>query len=135
MSASTPMNVASRELCAKLYKLSKLGNPRTEDSPVAFWWEKNEQWRVSTLITKGGVPAYDLGYLLRELAAIDPSTVTRPMVELGDEPEVMGVWEARCLVYGNEPDSTQFMGQGGDTPEDALCGLFIQLFKEEIIGA
>lgn len=123
------MNVASLELCTELYGLSG--------------WEANHEWGFIAAhaetdpepyeIDNGEpvCPAYDLGYLLRQLENIEETIILRY-----NNPARMGAvalpqWNGQYTV------ATARMQQGdypiGDTPEDATAKLAIELFKQGIL--
>lgn len=107
------MNTASLELCRELYELSG--------------WTTDEEHPDENMVKEGHF-SYDLGYLLRKL----PVTISRTGT-LGSRYEDVtlrrikkDVWIA---YYNGNRDG---YGQA-DTPENALCQLAIQLFKQGIL--
>lgn len=117
------MNVASKELCEKLFKLSRWDN-------TYFWWNRDEQ-RVpgKQMVVQSGkifpsdFPAYDAGYLLRKL----PYKVDLRQLRNG--------WSASFSnnSYRRFGDERRDAYGKADIPEDALCELSIQLFEQEIL--
>lgn len=101
------MTAASLELCKQLFELTG--------------WDAEEHW-ASEWVTRGQVPAYDLGFLLRKL----PKKVGRThftMRHIGKSKYVAGEWEVGYRgIHGH-----------GDTPEDAACLLAIELFKQGVL--
>lgn len=106
------MNVASRKLCEELYKLSG--------------WHDGSAW-TDTRDPKHAIsnyPKYNLGYLLRKLPGI-PEVKRRAGRK----------WAAVCRIGavedGKIADKTAWTR--ADTPEDAVCKLAIELFKQGIL--
>lgn len=102
------MNVASLELCKELYELSG-------------WGAELNDWRSNSgTVISGAYPAYDLGYLLRKLPNDHMINFSRPPVKLYQSGHS---WTAE---YGGF--------KSGDTaPEDAVCKLAIELFKQGVL--
>ncbi len=124
------MNVASLELCKELYEVS---GRQTENNyhdnfgtPDVLSASVNQD---STYYKAGICPAYDAGFLLRKLPMqnghhwLQLTTTTR--------------WWAG---YEDNANDLVFMVNGkkmlfeSDTPEDALCKLAIELFKQGVLG-
>lgn len=119
------MNVASLDLCRELYELSgwsdtyfhwggahvKGGTPRT-------WRVTAIKGRAGTTPIKYSYPAYDLGFLLRKLPAMDEHN---DFITLFHSPT--GPW---VMDYADDEFEA-------DTPEDAACKLAIELFKQEVL--
>lgn len=116
------MNVASQELCKELYELSGWSNP----APGVYEIEK--AWRPTPLASgtnyrlinigpnmPADIPAYQLGYLLRKLPG--SPLVKRMYIDKND------AWKAEAAEHL----------QVGDTPEDAVCALAIELFKQGVL--
>lgn len=104
--------VASLELCKELYELSGWIDP-----------SQNGYSHVP------GAPYYSLGYLLRKLAVVQ--MITLRYVHSGyrlslDSPEWYDKWI--CFL----PDTRQGDYIVADTPEDAVCKLAIELWKQGI---
>jgi len=119
------MNVASLELCKELYELSG-------------WycgdniWHYSEFNGLSTLAPadddigrtyKKLCPAYDLGYLLRKLQTTVIRNNVRAIGVQYQQPRGSAEWRAGY---------TGIYCYGG-TPENALCKLAIELFKQGIL--
>lgn len=107
------VNVASKELCAKLKKLSGWSDTTfcwNGQIIPAFWPEEMRAHDVDSF------PAYDLGYLLRRLP--QGSSISR-----GTDKR----YYAECPVPIGE------MTLFGSTPEDAACKLVIELLKSKVI--
>lgn len=126
------MNTASLENCKKLYELSGWEDVsyswvRKGDSKSIIHRSHSEYAGVMADADFAN-PAYDLGYLLRELPAKIPSNehsnndwlILEKIVGAQD-----GDWVAR---YG-----TQYIYQS-DTPEDCCALLAIKLIEEGIIN-
>lgn len=136
------MHVASLELCKELYELSEWGKTEwaygkwTPEDKKPFMAEYNygefghDAFRVA--------PAYDLGYLLRKLRAIDDPDNGEPK-NIYVELTVLENYSNATAVRGitdvgiNQPRQRQLPSCEADTPEDALCKLAIELFKQEIL--
>lgn len=110
------MHVANKELSEELYRLSGWSDTGSayrlwNDGQTDFEWEKTEpigrygQYRM--------LPAYSLSYLLRKLP---------------DGTKIQKGYKYWAWVK-NMRDSSQ----EADTPEDALCSLAIELFKQKIL--
>lgn len=140
------MNVASLELCKELYELSEWRDCEWQ------YWNGTAHNDISEITLEWGygnygdncAPAYDLGYLLRKLpsrvdkgrknyrfvltnSTSDESWVAdylMPFWQKGLPDRGIEVW----LHYGNRAKLTE-----ADTPEDAVCKLTIELFKQEIL--
>lgn len=106
------VNVASKELCAKLKKLSGWSDTTfcwNGQIIPAFWPEEMRAHDVDSF------PAYDLGYLVRKL----------PPFSLHRYPADNGLYTAES--------SDGWALEQGDTPEDAACKLAIELLKLKVI--
>ncbi len=107
------MNVARLDLSKELYELSEW------DNGWYSYWGRGVVARDST--EQRICPAYDLGYLLRKLPKMGSISVT----------SIIGAgWEA--VYHGNRGDLYERRYQA-DTPEDAVCKLAIELFKQDIL--
>ena len=134
------MNVASLELSNELYELSKWRN-------TEYWWRLHKPNGLSKLYTfhemdadrfrfrnspeahrfseeNDFFPAYDLGCLLRKLP--DNGLARRLTIARDSN----GTWVA-CFHDTNSCDD--FDRSHGDTPEDAVTKLAIELFKQGIL--
>jgi hypothetical protein len=123
------MNTANLELCKELWKLSGW---ETDD-----WYDLDDSGRpfehLATLedidLQDTGneyIPAYDLGYLLRKLPKfveyLAEPVKYRPLLKIEDETYTIGYSFAGWKVFAE-----------ADTPEDAVCNLTIELFKQGIL--
>lgn len=104
------MQVASLELCKKLYKVS--GWRDTDQH-----WDALKSWPIA-------LPKYELGYLLRKL----PSKQGRYSLSL--EEIRAGNWICGYLGNGN---IARFAYGQGTTPENAAAKLCIELFNQHIL--
>lgn len=103
------MNVANKELCKELYDVSGWGDG--PDMQKLDWLDYYDSWSV---------PAYPLGYLLRKLP--DGSYLSKGK----------RLYTASTGNYkaGQNPFPYTLHA---DTPEDALCQLAIELFKQGVL--
>lgn len=109
------MNVANLSLCKELYELSGW-----DETYHLHPDENSNAYKAS--------PAYDLGYLLRKL----PWNLEAPYGKY-----------CSAHMYLNKQKSHYRVGylfysqynQTANMPEDALCKLAIELFKQEILHA
>ena len=129
------MNVASLELCKELYELSPgdatylkwAYDPTYVTYPIGDgeWFQSGirphtERWTDKEYYFLRYCPAYDLGYLLRKLPE---------EVEFTNKCDDEGAY--RATFYNH---SAQTKGQvEAPSPEDALCQLAIELFKQGIL--
>lgn len=120
------MNVASLELCKELYELSEWD----EQFPVLLHYLDNEVWHKKLYQSDARdeltyCPAYTLGYLLRKLPA--------------DNETMVGYWKGGWKAVYVAPNGTEWRATtrsylgAGDTPEDAVTKLTIELFKQNIL--
>lgn len=112
------MNVCSLELAKELYSVS--------DWTTGYWYCANcekvfDETIISNHELKKLCPAYDLGFMIRKL----PGTILKHAVV--DDKDF---YFAEYLI-GNNPNFTH--GTGGDTPEDCLAMLAIELFKQGVL--
>jgi hypothetical protein len=115
------MHVASLENCKALYEVSGW---KTEDFE---WYHHNTTDTPDLTYVPGGSdlygepvwPAYDLGYLLRQLAVYWDTSIRSEVTQ----------WcaETRTDRYN------RFERARADTPEDAACKLAIELFKQGVL--
>ena len=120
------MNVASLELCKELYELSGW-----EDiSTGAQYWLEFKGQEAALFGFKfayefdDGIPAYDLGYLLRKLP---------PRIVLSQR--TGKTWDADCYcgqVNGVRVKDTSVYAHA-NTPENATAKLCIELIKQGIL--
>lgn len=132
------MHVASLELCKELYELSGWDDCDNWAShkDMAFisddtFLEMNPKWQKEA-------PAYDLGYLLRKLPAAITPAVDLKKVAIKD----MGTYflyiqkshDGAVASYNKVQNSLATLYiKSADTPENALCALAIELFKQKIL--
>jgi hypothetical protein len=119
------MNVASLKLCKELYELSGwIETPFAYDISYADNWLRHIEDFPKNSRERQGVsmiPAYDLGYLLRKL----PMSVEIRNHHLDKlKGVVRGGWAGDMMTRQHLM---------ADTPEDALCKLCIELFKQGIL--
>lgn len=107
------MNVASLELCKKLYELSGWEG----DEDIYMHQERSKWVKGKGSYITNLVPAYDLGYLLRKL----------PAVHNHDYLQLRKVNSDLWVAYYPE------IGGHADTSEDATAKLAIELFKQGIL--
>jgi hypothetical protein len=122
------IQTAKRELCQKLSLLS--GWSDTD----LYWyvdWLLQDTWRVGYLGTPSNettIPAYDLGYLIRNLPA--QVSIKR---EYDASPELPEETPAQYRALYDTVDGCHFW-LGEETPEDAACVLAIELFKQGVLS-
>lgn len=137
------MTVASLELCKQLYKLS---NWKIDEYPYAGYCTQPDcPGRQDGELIYGGycescslavldTPAYDLGFLLRKLPKYIP-TYKNGTIHPADDYQLHIVggfdndWISQYAGLGDLP----LYIQSADTPENALCKLAIELFKQGIL--
>lgn len=132
------MNVASLELCKELYELSGWGDTSE------FYVNGMLQHGIDTAFEDHAIktnypgysPAYDLGYLLRKLpgqvleSTDIPKKMTSHPLRL-EAPEVNWPSDGKKWAFFYENHKT--LWSEGDTPEDAICALAIELFKQGVL--
>lgn len=113
------MNVASLELCKELYELSKWGFDAydKQDSNLS-WYREYSDKGIGNLIA----PKYEAGYLLRKLPI-------NTQLYRGNQ----NSWWCICTAQTKKNTVPKRFGGEYDTPENALCKLAIELFKQEIL--
>lgn len=118
------MNVASLELSIELFKLS--GWEDCYWSWTDFEADGKHDWELRPYIDQelDNYPAYDLGYLLRKLQAIDDGFRYAIITQDDFEP----VWHANRTSA-----NTVELQCEADTPEDAVCKLAIELLKQGVL--
>lgn len=118
------MNVANLELCKELYELS--GWLKGTEK---FWFEPgdgfknqliNKKFKPNGFNENGRFPAYDLGYLLRKLPGVKLEQIDKDF------------WNAQ-KSYNDGTELPDYKSCDGSTPEDAVCKLAIELFKQGIL--
>lgn len=97
-------NVADLKLCKELHELSG-------------WDDCSESYRSST---KWKQPAYDAGYLLRKL----PDSILS---------KVDGKYNLRVVPVASTKEPRKPEHYEADIPENALCKLSIELFKQGVL--
>lgn len=113
------MNVASLELCKELYELS--GWTDTDNR-----WYQDDGWYVGATGTNGlSAPAYDLGYLIRK-AGGGAGVTKHSTYYTARRPDMFGAPENKDPLNGR-------IGWDGDTPEDAMCIMFIELIQKGLM--
>lgn len=127
-------NVASLELCRELYELSGW-------IEQTFWHvnyfdnTSNGNWKIETQArhplpleaSSVNVPAYDLGFILRKLPPYLNEDVQQVYLFLGSDSDRL--WRSD---YHNLYKKTLYHVIA-DTPENAVCQLAINLFKQNIL--
>ena len=136
------MNVANLDLCKELYGLSGWYAQH-------FWYCKKSKsedlWSIEEepLLAddENNIPAYDLGFLLRKLphniTPKDKRYSTGSHLELHnqsmDKSESLGGGISHCWCAMYRSTYGHLAIEHADTPEDAVCKLAIELFKQGII--
>jgi hypothetical protein len=124
------MNVANRNLCQELYELSGW-------SEAEFWYaetvgEAPGNWTIGNnrlvIGMTGGqqLPAYELGEVLRKLPEKIYANDRYYYLTVARHSE--GSWYA---AYGGK--NMLYLKREKNDPEDALCKLAIELFKQGIL--
>jgi hypothetical protein len=131
------MNIASLELCKELYELSDYNFDGTDYRwyclPITITKGSSPEldysnWQVKHVSYRGKYsvihyPAYDLGFLLRKLP--ETTSITKQVLNgIGARHQYNAGWQAT---------ETRWSGFEADTPEDALCSLAIELFKQKVL--
>lgn len=120
------MNVANLELCKQLFELS--GWHGTE----RYWykdWLKQESWQIGYLgqADETTIPAYDLGYLLRNL----PQNSWIGYVDTSGRRDYA---LAKMYAWNKDGNDIEKVAENrADTPEDAACQLAIELFRRGML--
>lgn len=117
-------NTASEELSRELYALTDWDNTNLfSDGSVWFTQDNLEAGDVDINDPDDNLtPMYELGYLLRKLP--EAATVSKAS-------KTYGAWIAGVTDIEHALENPTF--QEADTPEDALCKLAIELFKQGIL--
>lgn len=118
------MNVASLELSKQLYEVSGWGDWKEPGGGLPDWHR--------TVSDLGGpvniCPKYDLGYLLRKL----PFGPDGNGMSFGFAKDK--VWYMNFILTGiRGPHMQSSFSAEGDTPEDAVTKLFLELFNQRLI--
>lgn len=108
------MNVASVDLCKELFELSGWNNDGSE-----YRGGSSECW-------PDGLLRYDLGYLLRKLPY-------RTCIERLPFYYVAWIYESGSGESEDYDDEYDTHAQHANTPDDAVCKLAIELFKQGIL--
>lgn len=126
------MNVASKELCQELHKLSDWNDTEFIYYANGGVINDNVEYRQMVFDKPDHLPAYDCGYLLRKLpTSLEDNEGVPIAMYNGGEPITLihledgsGKWLAEYHGW--------FWGQA-DKPEDALALLAIRLFEQKIL--
>ena len=105
------MEVANFSLCRELYELSALDDKSIDHDNIVI--ERPGAIQPLQVIKGGGMPRYDLGYLVRKLNG-------------------HGGLELRTGDKGNIANNGLFHAEA-DTPENAVTKLCIELFKSGVL--
>lgn len=126
------MNTASLNLCKELYKLSGWGDDDRDDLD---WYRRHKDLETIVIdieMHDSLAPAYTLGYLLRKLELKDGWNHGRlDLSHCADvhESGTQYYWAVSFNSYDND-----FPVGEANTPEDAVCKLAIELFKQGILS-
>lgn len=134
------MQVASLENCKKLYELSGWQEVRQywESYPISGSRKlrtASTPFPQDKMLPELIVPSYDAGYLLRKLTheiVEKPNQTTYEHYALRLGAETSAEWYANYWMFDCPRISLDDM-EPSDTPEDALCLLAIELFKQGIL--
>ena len=120
------MNVASLELCQELYDLTGWDY---DDAAHCSHWKGIVVWGRKT----EGVPAYDLGYLMRKLPgnAWAGYAGVAPLDDNGYFCRSFA--QAYIYTWAKDKDVERAYSLVADTPEDAACKLAIELIRQGIL--
>lgn len=123
------MNVAAPNLCKELHELSGWAD-------CLYVFDKDEHEIIVTagataltVESLGYIPAYDLGYLLRKLpsgSGIVKNSSYPTQTYTARRPTMLGIPENPDPLKGR-------IGWDADTPENALCMMTIELFKQKVL--
>lgn len=124
------MNVASLENCKTLWKLSEWGGDfRIDDVTSFIYKEAHVIYRTNK--SDGGIPAYDLGYLLRKLPQGRDEDINESItLDLGFSKAQIRYHKS---FRGDRDTATKMLSVEADIPEDAACKLAIELFKQGVL--
>jgi len=120
------MNTANLELCKELYELSAW-----EEEGAELWClaiRGDEKFAPALPHFIGSFPSYSLGFLLRNLPAYLDE---RKYASLGSIN--LDVVDNRMWACGYGVMAPAVLKQYADTPEDAVCKLAIELFKQGVL--
>ncbi len=123
------MNIARLDLCKELYELSGWAQSLYEHELLS-----GEHY-TTTLPRKAMehssqniyIPAYDLGYLLQKLGNRHVE-LKRPY----SNSEPINRWSCMAF-YDDGEELPAYLIESADTPEDAVCKLAIELFKQGVL--
>lgn len=125
------MNVASSEHCQNLYKLSGW-----DTASKYLWVEAHQEYEVDNGDTFNfehiPIPAYDAGFLLSKLPGYITITNTTWDDIHSKKPEGQEL-DYRVFACYQSNVKRLLVQRGADTPEDALCQLAIEVFKQGIL--
>lgn len=131
------MNVASKQLCQELYKLSGWDtfSMATKDEPHLAYWHhtRSDKVKVHDYYQDDSscsfiCPAYGLGYLLRKLPDDMMAAVVKDVVHHKSDDGKHYVTN-RYAAHNIGPVNSGWF----DIPEDAACALAIELIKRGIL--
>lgn len=125
------MNVASKDLCEELYKLSGWGSYSISELQWFKTWS-GEGWEIG--MYEADVlecfPAYDLGYLLRKLPLKVKDEYQADLFGVRMKQTNGSGW---VMWYGEIGKDSEMYFNSADTPEDCAANLAIQLFEVNIL--
>jgi hypothetical protein len=126
------VNVASLDLCKSLYELSGWKNPKAGVFEIEKAWRptplsSGDNYRLINIgpNTLQDIPAYSLGYLVRQLPDITLETWRSGHV-------VCKYFPTNGIARKLEKLGRVIIGEAG-TPEDAAAKLCITLFKQNTL--
>lgn len=124
------MNVAPLELCKELYELSGWGDTEWQYTGTLH----GLAYKPMNANDTAAIPAYDLGYLLRKLPLERTSEFgTELTLHLYFDPTNSSKgWIAEYTDGNYVALEANLSGEAG-FPEDAVCKLAIELFKQNIL--
>lgn len=130
-------NVASLDLCKELHKLSGWDNTLAggRDRWVLLPDNSWDLLRLGDVEANGldkrlwfrGIPAYDLGFMLRKL----PKTLKHPAT--GEDWTIGIDWHITKKKWLADYGRTLLPHAQADTPEDAACKLLCELIRQEVV--
>lgn len=128
------MNIANLELCKELYELSAWDDCwlcYVEDPASIVVVDRDY---ADAHDANKYAPAYELGFLLRKLPQFTDTkhrfTLQPAGVVGGKKYPYNAAW---CASYDDTNRRSNIKEQYADTPEDALCKLAIELFKQGVL--
>lgn len=129
------MEVASKELCEELYRLSGLEDTHAWYTGERLFWKDMSNYGDESIVFandeyNNDIPAYSLGYLIRKMP--NNEEYRSDLVKFKDE------WEA--YLWGPTPFSSFgstnliVLARGiNKSPENAVCSLLIEMFRQGIL--